>query len=301
MTDAPRSRTPEVLLATAPLVPAGESGGQLLVDALAARDVHAAWAVWDDEDVDWAGARLVAVRSTWDYHRRLDEFLSWARRTAATTPVLNGADVFAWNADKAYLAELAGAVDPAELPVVPTRVLDDRTLVAGLQGALADWGRVVVKPATGAGGVGVVVVESVDDEALADLVAGPWVVQPLVESVRTTGEVSVFVLDGRPVAQVDKVPAAGEIRVHEHLGGTYRASAEVGLDAGSPGRVALAAVAAVEARHGARPAYARVDLLHHEGRWTLSELELIEPALYLDLLPGVADRFAALVAARLGR
>ena len=46
--------------------------------------------------------------------------------------------------------------------------------------------------------------------------------QPLVASVRTEGETSVFVLDGRAVSQVDKLPSGDEIRVHDHFGGASR-------------------------------------------------------------------------------
>ena len=98
---------PSVLLVTFNLMPEGEPGGAVLVPALAERGIDARWVCWDDPAVDWFAADLVAVRSTWDYHRRLPAFLAWAREVEAVTPVLNGADVFAWNADKAYLAELA--------------------------------------------------------------------------------------------------------------------------------------------------------------------------------------------------
>ena len=113
--------------------------------------MDARWVCWDDPAVDWAAADLVAVRSTWDYHRRCAEFLDWARTVEKETPFLNGADVFAWNADKAYLAAIADRV-----PVVPTELLDDRTLVTGLSAALDRFGTVVVKSRTGASGVGVV-------------------------------------------------------------------------------------------------------------------------------------------------
>ncbi|GAA1531468.1 ATP-grasp domain-containing protein [Nocardioides humi] len=284
-----------VLLATFDLMPDGEPGGAALTEALAARGIEARWVCWDDLTVDWAAADLVAVRSTWDYHRRLPAFLAWAREVAAVTTLLNGAEVFAWNADKAYLAELA-AVVPA-VPVVPTTTLDDTDLAGGLAAALGRWGSVVVKPRTGAGGVGVVVVESIADPRLEGLVAGPWIAQPLVDSVRTTGESSVYVLDGVAVAQVDKVAAAGEVRVHELYGGR---SEPVALD---PARAAVAAdaVRTVAARRDADLAYARVDLMSWEGRWVVSELELIEPGLYLDVEPANAERFAALVAGRLGR
>src|SRR4051794_35612026 len=119
-------------------MPDGEPGGHHLVAALAELGIDAAWACWDDPAVDWAAADLVAVRSTWDYQRRLPEFLAWAGAVTSETVLLNGADVFAWNADKSYLTDLG------ELPVVPTVVLHDRTLVPGLRAAVARWGTVVI-------------------------------------------------------------------------------------------------------------------------------------------------------------
>ena len=37
-----------------------------------------------------------------------------------------------------------------------------------------------------------------------------------------------------------------------------------------------------------------------QERWVVSELELIEPGLYLDVAPGNADPFAEMVVRRLG-
>ena len=280
----------EVLLATFNLMPDGEHGGEALVEALASRGHRARWVVWDDPEVDWAGADLVAVRSTWDYQRRCPEFLAWVRSVEQHTAVLNGSRVFAWNADKAYLTALA-----ADVPVVPTDLLDDRTLVPGLQQALDRWGTVVVKPRTGAGGVGVVVVESLADPRLEGLTQAPWVVQPLVESVRTSGETSVFVMGGRATSQVDKRPAGEEIRVHELYGG---ASRPVEL-AEETRALAERAVAAAAERLSVDLAYGRVDMMRWQDGWAVSELELIEPGLYLDVAPGNAAAFADLVAERL--
>ena len=281
---------PTLLLATFDLMPDGEPGGDALVAAFAERGVDARWERWDDPAVDWSDADLVAVRSTWDYHRRRPAFLDWARRVEASTPLLNGAEVFTWNADKVYLAELADVV-----PAVPTATLDDTDLAGGLTAGLERWGSVVIKPRTGAGGTGLVVAESFADPRLEGLVPGPWIIQPVVESVRTVGESSVYVFGGVAVAQVDKAPAAGEVRVHELYGGHSR---PVPLD---PARaeVAAEAVRAVERRTGADLAYARIDLMSWEGAWVVSELELIEPGLYLDVDPANAVRFADAVLPRL--
>ena len=280
----------QVLLATFCLCPDGEEGGGMLVDALERRGVRARWAVWDDPDVDWAGADVVALRSTWDYQRRLPTFLPWVAQVAASTTLLNGLDAITWSLDKSYLAELGRHV-----PVVPGIDVSDDDLLSGLTDALAAYGTVVVKPRIGASGVGVVVTSRTDDPALAGLTPGPWLAQPLVESVRTRGESSLVVLGGRVVTQVDKVPASGEVRVHEEYGGRSHA-----VDVDEEGAaLALRAVAVAEDHLGHVLDYARVDLLELDGRLVVSELELIEPGLYLDVAPAAADAFADVVLARL--
>lgn len=276
-----------VLLATFALMPEGEPGGELLVSALAERGADARWASWDDPDVDWGSADVVAARSTWDYSRRLSDFLAWARKVDGATRLLNGAEVFAWNADKSYLMDLA-----EDVPTVPTALLEDDALLTGLREALAQWPTVVVKPRTGAGGVGVVVAESESDPRLGGLTAGPWLVQPLMESVRTHGETSVFVLGGEPVSQVDKSVAGDEVRVHQRYGGSSR---RVPLEPGAA-EVAADAVRAAAARCAAELSYARVDLMRDGEHWLVSEVELIEPGLYLDVAPANAERFADLLA-----
>jgi len=273
-----------ILLATFELGPDGEAGGDRLVRAFADRGVRAHWAVWTDPGIDWAAADAVLVRSTWDYHRRLPEFLAWVEAVSARTRLVNDAALLRWNADKTYLLDLAD-----ELPVVPTRAVPADGLLTGLRDGLAEHGTVVLKPRVGASGIGVVVAAATDDLRLATLTAGPWVAQPFVESVRTDGETSVYVFGGRAVSQLRKTPAASEVRVQEEYGGRTVA---VPLD-DEAAALAEQAVAVAGARTGRSPAYARVDLLRHDGRLVLSELELIEPGLYLELLPQNADALAA--------
>ncbi len=120
-------------------------------------------------------------------------------------------------------------------------------------------------------------------------------VQPLVESVREEGETSVYVMDGEVVSQVQKLPASGEIRVHERYGGSTRA-VEVSDEAAD---LARRAVLAAERLLGEPLDYARVDQMRGpDGALLVGELELTEPGLYLEVLPGNAEAFARLVAAR---
>ncbi len=289
-------RMTEVLLATCSDWPEGEPGGDLLVKALADRGVAAAWAVWDDPAVDWSSAGVVAVRSTWDYEGRREEFLAWAEHVGRWSRLLGGAEVFRWNTDKSYLLDL----ERIGVPVVPTALLDEPGDLPEL--AARYGGRVVVKPRVGAGGRGL----SVHDAAVtlgvdagldvgldAGAGSGPWLVQPVVESIRTEGETSVFVFAGVPVTQARKLPAGEEIRVHEAYGGTTVAvepTDEAML-------VAAETVAAARQLLDTDLCYARVDLMRlDDGRLVVGELELTEPGLYLELLPQNAEAFAETVA-----
>lgn len=278
---------PDVLLVTCADLPDGEPGGHLLVDALARRGLESTWVRWDDPDVDWTAAQVVAARSPWDYESRREEFLDWARSVGPR--LLNGADVFEWNTDKTYLLDL----ERTSLPVVPTVTVADESELAP---ALARFLPAVVKPRVAVGGRGVVVFDAepggpaeLDESMLAP---GPWIVQPLVESVHDEGETSVFVLGGRVCAQVRKTPAAGEIRVHEHYGGRTEQVEVTREGAG----VAERAVRVVEELLGRELDYARVDLMRGgDGQLLVSEIEVTEPGLYLDLVPENAEAFADVV------
>ncbi|MCW2762545.1 MAG: hypothetical protein JWR85_2746 [Marmoricola sp.] len=286
-----------MLLATFSGMPDGEewTGTTHLPEAFAERDLDARWVLWDDVSVDWSEG-LVAVRSTWDYEWRRAEFLDWAR---SVPWMLNSAAIFEWNTDKSYLPQLAAA----GVPVVPTVVAEGRdqlpAAIAEVSAGL-DLVKVVVKPTVGAGGRGVVFFDGTEGGApdldAAGLGSGPWAVQPLVESVRTEGETSVFVLDGQVVSQAQKVPAVGEIRVHERYGGTTVAVplTDEAVD------LARRTVRAASALLGERLDYARVDQMRlADGTLAVSELEVTEPGLYLDVLPGNAGAFADLVVERL--
>ena len=292
-----------VLLATCSDMPDGEEwvGTSHLPAAFAERDIDARWVVWDDPTVDWA-AGLVAVRSTWDYEWRREEFLAWAR----TVPwMLNSADGLRVE-HRQVLPPRAGCSRRPRGRDCPRRSrgrpagsdrpgLGSQVSAAEVSGA-DGRPQAVVKPTVGAGGRGLVVVGGPDALDESGFGPGPWVVQPMVDSVRTEGETSVFVLDGQVVSQAQKVPAAGEIRVHEQYGGTTVA-VPVSDEAAD---LARRTVEVASSLLGERLDYARVDQMRlADGTLAVSELEITEPGLYLEVLPENADAFADLVAARL--
>jgi glutathione synthase/RimK-type ligase-like ATP-grasp enzyme len=258
-----------------------------LVSALEQRGARVHAPRWNDPEVDWSRFDLAVVRTTWDYPDDRDAFVAWAAEAGEVTALWNPADVLRWNTHKSYLLEL----EDRGAPVVPTAWLaqGDRVDLAELL-ASRGWSRAVVKPAVGAGSVGLVRVEpqalEEGQRALDALLAdGDAMVQPYLSSIETAGELSVIVLDGEVSHAVRKVPQAGDFRIQEEFGGQAHA---VPVDRETRQLAAWAVEAA-----GAQLLYARVDLLEDEvGSPQLAELEATEPDLFFDAVPEAAGRFA---------
>lgn len=282
----------DVLLATCRNLPEVDADSPPLLAALAERGVAAGVAAWDDPDVRW-GAALTVLRSTWDYHHRVGEFLSWIDGVAAASRLLNPAPVVRWNANKRYLSDLAarGAA------VVPTTFVP-RGPRADLAGILASLrlDDAVVKPVVSAGSFQTRRLRGGATEAeqawFAALVAErEMMIQPYVASVEDHGERSLVFVEGEATHAVRKSPrfAAEHEAVSEAL--------PIATDELELAHRILATVRA-------DLLYARVDLARDAaGNPMVMELELIEPSLFLDRCPAALERLAAAIAhrARAGR
>ena len=285
-----------VALATYRDLPHLNEDDRLLQSALGALGIEAAPAVWDSAEERWADYRAVLVRSCWDYHRRLDEFLAWfAMLERAGTAVWNPAPLLRWNAHKRYLRDLAAR----GVPVVPTRWLrrGEQVRLAEVLAELG-WGDAVVKPAVSASASGTwrtSPTSAAHDQARLDalLAAGDAMVQPLVPVVAASGEWSLVFFGGRFSHAVLKRPAAGDYRVQWEFGGSA-VRADPGEHLVADAKRALAAAPD-------KALYARVDGVEQGGRLVLMELELIEPHLFLAWSAPAAARLAAAVRAALTR
>lgn len=277
-------------LATCAELPQLAADDQLLQAALTRRGHQANAAVWDDPAVDWASYDAVIVRSCWDYHRRPDDFLVWIDRLDELGVHLwNPPALLRWNIDKGYLLELKAR----GVPVVPTVYLE-RGSPADLAALMNThgWVEAVVKPAVGATSFHTwrtsAPTAAADQGRLAALLATrALLVQPLMPQI-AEGEWSLLFFGGAWSHTVLKRPAPGDFRSQDDFGGTAERREP-------PPGVAAQARAILATLH--EPwLYARVDGLLVNGVFTLMELELIEPSLFLGLAPGAADRLAALCA-----
>lgn len=272
--------------------PEPERDDALMLDRLEGYQVVAA--PWDDPAARWSTCDAVLMRSVWDYHRRVEEFLSWAETLEAAGTVLwNEASLVAWNARKTYLRDL----EEAGVPTVPTLWLTVEELARWpIAIEESGWDEIVLKPVVGASSYltwrSSAGAASERADRLARLAAhGGALVQPFLPEVETAGEWSLVFFEGRFSHAVRKHARPGEFRVQVEFGGSEE-PAEPTAEARA---VALAALDAVPGE----PLYARVDGIESAHGFAVSELELIEPVLFLETAAGAAGRFARAVAGRL--
>jgi glutathione synthase/RimK-type ligase-like ATP-grasp enzyme len=288
-----RPSLPAVALATCARFPDLTPDDHLLLEALAAAGVAAEPAVWDAPGIQWNRYAAVVIRSCWDYHLRVMEFLAWVEQVErAGITLWNPAAVLRWNADKTYLRDL-GADGVA---VVPTHWVDpgDPTPLATVMEERG-WGDVVVKPSVSASAYQT---RRLDHAAAAteepwfrSLAAGGRVlVQPFLPEIESAGEWSLIFIAGRFSHAALKRPASGDFRVQVELGGSHQPA--------FPGREIIESAACTLELTPAPCLYARVDGCVVDGRFLLMELELLEPVLFLAQEPDAAGRLAAEIAGR---
>lgn len=286
---------PTIFLATAAEVWERDEDAPLLVPALEQAGVSARPAVWDDPAEDWSAADLVVVRSTWDYAKRREEFLDWARRVAVVTSLANPVRTLEWNTDKRYLADLAGA----GVPVIPTTYLSPGCAATDVATALALDGDLVVKPAVSAGAVDTERHPAAERDAARRQVEGllsagrDVMVQPYFDAIEQHHETGLVFVDGRFVHAFAKAPLLAEGSAH--VSGLW-APEEISPRHPAPEELDVAehTLRVASALTGSVPLYARVDLIRDaDGGPVVIELELTEPSLFLAVHPGAATRVAA--------
>jgi glutathione synthase/RimK-type ligase-like ATP-grasp enzyme len=278
---------PSVAFATYDQEPGISADDALAAAVLGQAGITVTPAVWDDPGVDWSAFDAIVIRSTWDYHLKANHFERWLRTfTPSGTRLWNPPGPVLWNMNKRYLLDLARR----GVNAVPTGYLTagDRP---GLEAVLErrGWDEAVVKPAVAVGSHGAWRTSRATAQAdqarfASQLAARDVLVQPFLPEVTSQGEWSLVFLGGQYSHAVLKRPAEGDFRVQEHLGGSS-APAEADQALVEQAQSALAAV-------GGPLLYARVDGVERGGRLVLTELEIIEPSLFLGLAPGAGQRFA---------
>jgi hypothetical protein len=284
--DRPR-RT--LAVATSAAFPDLLSDWPLLRSELRRHNVVATTRVWTDADVPWAEYDLVLANGAWDNIHHPSEFMRWAEDVASVTRLVNTPAVLRWSMDKRYLT----ALSEAGVPIVPTAWFDPHS-----DGAIdLPAGDFVVKPSIAGGGFeaaryGAGAIDTARGHIDRLLALGRTVmVQPYQAAVDIRGETGLIFLDGTFSHAITKAallrPGVGTrvtLWEHEQISQTFPTAAELAT--------AEAALAVAHDLLGPTT-YARADLVaRDDGVPVVLELELLDPALFLDMHPAAATRFA---------
>ena len=241
---------------------------------------------WTDPG-DLTGFDLVTPLVAWGYHLDPPRWHALLDRLeAAEATILNPVALLRWNSDKRYLAELG----TAGIATVPTRLVEALDGVS-LADARRDFGaELVIKPPVSASADGTYRIGP-GDAIPASARGRTMMIQPFLRSVTTEGEYSVMLFGGQFSHCIIKRPKDGDYRVQPHLGGSE-----------APVPAPEGAITLAEAALAAAPAdaaYARVDMVRdNDGQLCVIELELIEPALWLQHAPDGGASFAAAIVDR---
>jgi glutathione synthase/RimK-type ligase-like ATP-grasp enzyme len=268
----------------------------LLKEALEGEGLLVNRTSWDNPEFDFTKTRAVVFRTIWDYFERFDEFFPWLRELDGKTMLINPLKLIEWNIDKHYLADL----NARGFATVPTIFVDRGKDIALNEVCRQEgWEQVVIKPAVSGAGFETYKIdkEQLDrHEALfARLVTErDMLVQPFVSSIIEKGEASLMVFGGQYTHAILKKAKPGDFRVQDDFGGSvhpYQPTA---------GEIELAI--ALFRDIDPVPAYGRVDIVWDEtGNALISELEIIEPELWLRNHPPAAADFAKAIKRQLDR
>lgn len=242
---------------------------------------------WHDQSIDWNNYDYVIVRSTWDYQEHQQKFLTVLQAIEnSSATLLNPLDVMTWNISKTYLQQL----EQQDIDIIPTIWCDSFDLATAEQ-AFNQFNcqEIIIKPCISAGSFHTYRLTPEELTAQAEQLAKvfnniDFMVQPFIENILSAGEFSLFYFNGALSHAIVKQPKQGDFRVQEEFGG------EISLLQASPELQQVAEN--ILSKIDDALLYVRIDIVQHEGKYLLIELELIEPSLYFNLDEGSAQRFA---------
>ncbi|MDN5396490.1 MAG: hypothetical protein L0G39_19285 [Chryseobacterium sp.] len=232
-------------------------------------------AIWNDEKVDWSRFHVAIIKSPWDYHNHLNEFLNWLYRLEKLNiKVLNPAEIIQWNSDKKYLRDIA----KNGLPVIESEYLDQGSSFDDRYFGMFDTDQLVVKPCVSAGAQNTLTVNKNNlkertEEIDQLLKSEDYIIQPFVEEIKN-GEWSFLFFNGQYSHCSLKKPKKDDFRVQHYHGGT--------ISYPTPDPLHIEQARSYLKSLPQPTLYARVDGVLVNNSFKLMELELIEPYLFLN-------------------
>ena len=263
---------------------------ELLKSAFESQGLKVDITYWDNPSYEWQQTKSVLFRTVWDYFERFDEFWDWLEQVKTKTRLINSYELIKWNIDKHYLRDLK----KNGIQVVPT-YFADRGNNINLQeiANLNDWKHIVIKPAISASAFNTYKITNDEIEQKEQLFhellqTHDMLVQPFFPTISELGEASLMVFGGKFTHAILKKAKAGDFRVQDDFGGTVHDY--------NPTQEEIKFAEKVFQSCTSLPIYGRVDIVWDSNKHIyLSELEIIEPELWIRNRPESANKIAEAV------
>jgi glutathione synthase/RimK-type ligase-like ATP-grasp enzyme len=263
---------------------------ELLKSAFEAQGLKVDITYWDNPSYEWQQTKSVLFRTVWDYFERFDEFWEWLEQVKTKTRLINSYELIKWNIDKHYLRDLKNN----DIQVVPTYFADKGNNISLQEIAnLNDWKHIVIKPAISASAFNTYKITNDEIEQKEQLFhellqTHDMLVQPFFPTISELGEASLMVFGGKFTHAILKKAKAGDFRVQDDFGGTVHDY--------NPTQEEIKFAEKVFQSCTSLPIYGRVDIVWDSNKHIyLSELEIIEPELWIRNMPESANKIAEAV------
>ena len=268
---------------------------ELLKSAFEAQGLKVDITYWDNPSYEWQQTKSVLFRTVWDYFERFDVFWEWLEQVKTKTRLINSYELIKWNIDKHYLRDLKNN----GIQVVPTYFADRGNNISLQEIAnLNDWKHIVIKPAISASAFNTYKITNDEigqkEQLFHELLQShDMLVQPFFPTISELGEASLMVFGGEFTHAILKKAKAGDFRVQDDFGGTVHDY--------NPIQEEIKFAEKVFQSCTSLPIYGRVDIVWDSNKEIyLSELEIIEPELWIRNRPESALNIAKTVKKLLG-
>ena len=275
---------PDIGLITCRRIPEPDPDHEVLSNALADAGIAAGLIPWDDDASRPSDYKLCVFRSCWNYFEDIDAFLRWVGHAERVVGLTNPAEVVRWNVHKRYLRSL----EANGIRTVPT--------VFGWRGQKMDlhrilpkegWDDIVLKPAISASSSRTERFRPGQIDQAQRFLDGllkdrDMMIQPYLSSVESIdGERSVIGIDGAWTHAIGKFP---------RFEGDDEAVSQALAVSSEEAAIADRCLESIPEE----VFYIRIDLIRDdEGRMCVSEVEVIEPTLFLSQSPAALDRYVS--------
>ena len=281
-----------IILTTCTQWPDLSTSDQLFAKALVDQGFRVTIAPWNKDQEPFDIADVIILRSNWDYHYHLNEFIGWLKKYSKKKIIFNHPTLVLWNLDKSYLQQLqARGMPTADMRIIEPSVSEIEKTCKKL-----GWQRAVIKPLIGASGHNVYLVDYTDLHNLYKKIEklhdqSRIIIQEFMPEVTEFGEISSIFFNGQFSHAILKKPAKEDFRCNSQYNATYQSYslAHPHIQQAIKSLEVLSRI----------PLYTRVDGVLRNNQFILMELELNEPHLFLDYDPQSSELFTKALIYRL--